>query len=316
MGDNSRSAPEAILLCGPTASGKSDFALALAERWPIEIISVDSAQVYRGFNIGAAKPDGATQAAVPHHLIDIRDPQISYSAGEFVTDALQAIKEIRARGRLPVLVGGTMFYFNALVRGIAAIPQVKQELRLAIDLQAIALGWPALHAQLMQVDPIAAARIHSNDAQRIQRALEVYQSTGRPLSYWQRGTSPAHRLRLSRWALMPLQRELLHARITLRFKIMLEQGLVAEVQRLRELPSLSATAASLRAVGYRQIWAHLEGETSLELASERAIAATRQLAKRQVTWINADPEWRHMDPLESEARTKWVNTLLEELGAC
>lgn len=299
---------DAILLAGPTASGKSDLALALAERVPIEIISVDSSQVYRGFDIGAAKPDAATRARVPHHLIDIRDPQQSYSAGEFVADALAAIKDIRARGRMPVLVGGTMLYFNALVRGIAALPKADPEVRAQIDARAAQHGWPALHAELAAVDAEAAARIHPNDPQRIQRALEVHALSGRSISDWQRGTqAPTAGLSLARYALVPADRALLHERIAQRFERMMAAGFLVEVETLRSRPDIPKSAAALRAVGYRQLLAHLAGEGSLDEAVQRAVAASRQLAKRQLTWINADPGWRRLEPFDRQALAHWAD---------
>ena len=304
---------DAILLCGPTASGKSDWALALAERWPVEIISVDSTQVYRGFDIGSAKPDKALRERVPHHLLDLRDPQETYSAGEFVADALAAIAAVRGRGALPVLVGGTMLYFNALVRGLARLPQADPKIRAAIDARAAMLGWPALHTELQGLDPEAAARIHPNDPQRIQRALEVFELSGRPISAWQRDTRPEHGLRWSRWALVPADRAALHARIAARYAQMLEAGLLAEVQRLLALPGLEARSPSMRAVGYRQLAAHLAGQCSLDAAVEQAVAATRQLAKRQLTWINADPLWRRIDPFQPGAREAWMAALQSDI---
>lgn len=304
---------DAILLCGPTASGKSDWALALAERWPVEIISVDSTQVYRGFDIGSAKPDKALRERVPHHLLDLRDPQETYSAGEFVADALAAIAAVRGRGALPVLVGGTMLYFNALVRGLARLPQADPKIRAAIDARAAMLGWPALHTELQGIDPEAAARIHPNDPQRIQRALEVFELSGRPISAWQRDTRPEHGLRWSRWALVPADRAALHARIAARYAQMLEAGLLAEVQRLLALPGLEARSPSMRAVGYRQLAAHLAGQCSLDAAVEQAVAATRQLAKRQLTWINADPLWRRIDPFQPGAREAWMAALQSDI---
>jgi tRNA dimethylallyltransferase len=304
---------DAILLCGPTASGKSDWALALAERWPVEIISVDSTQVYRGFDIGSAKPDKALRERIPHHLLDLRDPQETYSAGEFVADALAAIAAVRGRGALPVLVGGTMLYFNALVRGLARLPQADPKIRAAIDARAATLGWPALHTELQGLDPEAAARIHPNDPQRIQRALEVFELSGRPISAWQRGTRPEHGLRWSRWALVPADRAALHARIAARYAQMLEAGLLAEVQRLLALPGLEARSPSMRAVGYRQLAAHLAGQCSLDAAVEQAVAATRQLAKRQLTWINADPLWRRIDPFQPGAREAWMAAVQSDI---
>lgn len=304
---------DAILLCGPTASGKSDWALALAERWPVEIISVDSTQVYRGFDIGSAKPDNALRERVPHHLLDLRDPHETYSAGEFVADALAAIAAVRGRGALPVLVGGTMLYFNALVRGLARLPQADPKIRAAIDARAAMLGWPALHTELQGIDPEAAARIHPNDPQRIQRALEVFELSGRTISAWQRDTRPEHGLRWSRWALVPADRAALHARIAARYAQMLDAGLLAEVQRLLALPGLEARSPSMRAVGYRQLAAHLAGQCSLDAAVEQAVAATRQLAKRQLTWINADPLWRRIDPFQPGAREAWMAALQSDI---
>ena len=304
---------DAILLCGPTASGKSDWALALAERWPVEIISVDSTQVYRGFDIGSAKPDKALRERIPHHLLDLRDPQETYSAGEFVADALATIAAVRSRGALPVLVGGTMLYFNALVRGLARLPQADLKIRAAIDARAATRGWPALHAELQGIDPEAAARIHPNDPQRIQRALEVFELSGRTISAWQRDTRPEHGLRWSRWALVPVDRAALHARIAARYAQMLEAGLLAEVQRLLALPGIDARSPSMRAVGYRQLADHLAGQCSLDAAIEQAVAATRQLAKRQLTWINADPLWQRIDPFEPGARQAWMATLQSDI---
>jgi tRNA dimethylallyltransferase len=304
---------DAMLLCGPTASGKSDWALALAERWPVEIISVDSTQVYRGFDIGSAKPDKALRERIPHHLLDLRDPQETYSAGEFVADALATIAAVRSRGALPVLVGGTMLYFNALVRGLARLPQADPKIRAAIDARAATLGWPALHAELQGIDPEAAARIHPNDPQRIQRALEVFELSGRTISAWQRDTRPEHGLRWSRWALVPVDRAALHARIAARYAQMLDAGLLAEVQRLLALPGLEARSPSMRAVGYRQLADHLAGRCSLDVAVEQAVAATRQLAKRQLTWINADPLWRRIDPFQPGARQAWMAALQSDI---
>lgn len=287
---------DALLIAGPTASGKSGLALRLAELMPAELISVDSAQVYRGFDIGSAKPSRSLRDRIPHHLIDIRNPEDTYSAGEFVTDALQAIETIRARGRLPILVGGTMLYFNALIRGIARLPTADPDIRRAIDADAAVRGWPAVHTELLAVDPMAAAKIHPNDAQRIQRALEVYRATGRPISEWQRETSARHTWRFSRLALVPTDRAWLHERIEQRFRQMMQEGFLEEVRALRARSSLAPEAPSLRAVGYRQLWAHLAGEIDLPTAVARAVVATRQLAKRQLTWIHADPDWEGLDP--------------------
>jgi len=280
------------------------LAQALAPQRRIEIVSVDSAQVYRGLDIGSAKPSAEVRAAVPHHLIDLREPQQTYSAGDFVRDALAAIHDIRARGHVPLLVGGTMLYFNALLRGMAALPPADAALRARLDARGAELGWPALHAELAAVDPVAAARIHPNDPQRVQRALEVYLASGRPISDWQRDTRPAHGLVFERWALLPTDRAGLHARIAERFTAMMAEGLLDEVRALRARPGLLASAPSLRAVGYRQLWGYLDGPpsaTGLERAVGSAVAATRQLAKRQLTWINADPGWRRVDPFDAQA---------------
>jgi tRNA dimethylallyltransferase len=287
---------DALLIAGPTASGKSGLALRLAELIPAELISVDSAQVYRGFDIGSAKPSHALRERIPHHLLDIRDPEETYSAGEFVADALQTIEAIRARGRLPILVGGTMLYFNALIRGIAKLPTADPNIRRDIDAEALVRGWPALHGDLLLVDSVAADKIHPNDAQRIQRALEVYRATGRPISEWQRETQARHAWRFSRLALVPTDRTWLHERIDQRFRQMMQEGFLEEVRALRARSSLTPEAPSLRAVGYRQLWAHLAGEFDLPTAVARAIVATRQLAKRQLTWIHADPDWEGLDP--------------------
>ncbi len=306
-------APDAILLAGPTASGKSDWALRLAEVLPVEIVSVDSAQVYRGFDIGSAKPAPELRRALPHHLIDIRDPEQAYSAGDFVEDALTAIESVRARGRLPLLVGGTMLYFRALVHGMAALPRADAALRHEIDLRAARLGWPALHGELARLDPVSAQRIHPNDAQRIQRALEVVQGSGRPISEWQLATLPAHALRLQRWALVPADRAALAARIARRFDQMITAGFVAEVRGLQSRDTLSPQAPSLRAVGYRQLWEHAAGREDLPGAIERAKAATRQLARRQLTWIRADQGWSCLDPFEPQACERWLGEVLATL---
>jgi tRNA dimethylallyltransferase len=279
----------ALAILGPTGAGKSDYALQLAQAVPIEIISVDSAQVYRGMDIGTAKPTLAQRAAVPHHLIDIREPTEVYSAGEFRRDALACIEDISGRGRLPVLVGGTMLYFRALFRGIAELPGADAAVRAQIDARAAAEGWPALHAQLAHLDPAAAARIHANDAQRIQRALEVHALGGRSLSeLWQAGheAMPAP-LAWGICILEPGSRALLHESLALRLDAMLAQGFVAEVQQLLARGSLTADSPALRAVGYRQLSVFCDGSETLEIARGKALAATRQLAKRQLTWLRS-----------------------------
>lgn len=297
---------DALLLCGPTASGKSEWALQLAADASIEIVSVDATQVYRGLDIGSAKPSSVVRARVPHHLIDLRDPHERYSAGEFVADAVRAIGEIRARGRMPLLVGGTMLYFNALLRGLAPLPTANPAVRAEIDAEAAKVGWPAMHAQLAALDPRSAARIHPNDPQRIQRALEVYRVSGRSLSDWQQGTAPAHGLRFVRWALVPADRQRLHERIATRFRAMVAAGLPAEILALQRDPRLHPGLPALRAVGYRQLWSAVASGASLEDAVNAAIVATRQLAKRQFTWIHADAGWGRWDPLVPGAREAWL----------
>ena len=286
--------PAWIGLAGPTASGKSAVALALAERVPLEIVSVDSAQVYRSMDIGSAKPSAAERAAVPHHLIDLIDPHESYSAARFAADATRCIAEITARGRLPLLVGGTMLYFKILADGLDALPAVDPALRQAIAAEAFAKGWPALHAELARVDAASAARLAPNDAQRIGRALEVFRSSGRSLSSFHSAPRAAEPPALI--ALEPAARPWLHARIAERFDAMLAAGLVDEVRRLRARRDLHAELPSMRCVGYRQVWAALErgldGSDLSNVVREQGIAATRQLAKRQLTWLRGMPHRR------------------------
>ena len=299
--------PRAIALMGPTASGKSAYAIALARRLGGEIVSVDSALVYRGLDIGAAKPTRAEQALAPHHLIDLRAPWQPYSAAEFATDARAAIDGIVARGRLPILAGGTGLYFRALLEGLSDMPQADEALRVAISAEAEVRGWAALHAELAQVDSVAAARIHATDAQRIQRALEVYRLSGRPISAWQRDAAGARLpLRVLKLVLAPPRREDLHARIEARFDAMLAAGFLDEVRALRALPELRAhpkplDLPALRAVGYRQAWEYLDGASSPAEFRSRAIAATRQLAKRQFTWLRGELDARWFDPASQQA---------------
>ena len=278
----------AVGLAGPTASGKSALALAAAARWPVEIISVDSAQVYRGLDIGTAKPSAAERAAVPHHLIDILDATEAYSAAQFVTDARRLIGEINARGRTALLVGGTMLYFKALIDGLDAMPAADPVVRAALDARAAAEGWPALHAELARIDPASAARLPATDAQRIQRALEVWMVSGQPLSSFHHRDRPSG-LDLPLLALEPVSRAWLHQRIAQRFDAMLEQGLVDEVKALRARGDLRPELPALRCVGYRQTWAALEAGLpdagTLIGLREQGVAATRQLAKRQLTWL-------------------------------
>ena len=309
-------APSAVCLTGPTASGKSAVAMALARELPLEIISVDSALVYRGMDIGTAKPTAADRAAVPHHLIDILDPREAYSAARFVEDARRLIGEIQARGRLPLLVGGTLLYLKALREGLDAMPAADAELRRAIDLEAAVRGWPQMHAELRRIDPVTAARLAPADAQRIQRALEVWRLTGKPLSAWQSGAGgfssersdgrsvawaagrsgerPGDQpLRLPIVSLEPAARAWLHERIARRFDAMLSAGFVDEVRQLRDRGDLNEALPAVRCVGYRQCWQALDRGEPVEGRTatwqQGAIAATRQLAKRQLTWLRSMP---------------------------
>jgi tRNA dimethylallyltransferase len=280
--------PTAFALLGPTASGKSALALRLAEKHPLEIVSVDSAQVYRGMDIGTAKPGVIERARVPHHLIDLVDPNERYSAGQFRNDAIRVILEILGRKKIPLLVGGTMLYYRTLVAGLDALPQANQKTREEIGGEAQRRGWPALHADLARVDPKAAARIMPNDAQRIQRALEVYRISGTAISSLQRGASEPLPFSIRGYALVPERAEL-HRRIEQRFDAMLRAGLIDELRQLKEKYPLDAELPSMRAVGYRQAWSFLEGEIDEKALREQGLAATRQLAKRQVTWLRSLP---------------------------
>jgi tRNA dimethylallyltransferase len=287
---------------GPTASRKTEFAVSLCKRFPCDVISVDSALVYRGMNIGTAKPDAATLARVPHRLIDIRDPEESYSAGEFVRDARAEMQEIHARGRIPVLVGGTMMYFRALTEGIADLPTANAEIRRDIDALAADAGWSAVHRELADVDPEAANRINPNDSQRLQRALEVYRMSGKTLTEWQReARQPPCDIAYLKVGLQIEPRGVLHERIALRLKRMLEDGFVDELRGLRERPGLTEQSPSMRSVGYRQFWQFLDGHLTLEQASDKALFATRQLAKRQFTWLRSEKSVFTINPLEAGA---------------
>jgi tRNA dimethylallyltransferase len=288
----------AYALLGPTGAGKSALAFRLAERHPIEIVSVDSAQIYRGMDIGTAKPGAAERARVPHHLIDLVNPDERYSAGQFREDAIRAVLEILQRKRIPLLVGGTMLYYRSLIAGLDALPQANEEVRKSISTQAARRGWPALHAELGKIDPMAAARIMPNDAQRIQRALEVYRITGSPISALQRGESDPLPFSLKGCALVP-ERSALQKDIESRFDAMLRAGLVDELRQLRKKYELNADLPSMRAVGYRQVWSFLEGRTTEAAMREEAIAATRQLAKRQMTWLRRLPGLEPAQNLEA-----------------
>lgn len=278
-----------LCITGPTACGKTELALRLAEHVPLEIVSMDSALVYRGLDIGTAKPSQEVRAHVPHHLIDIVEPTDSYSAGRFARDAAALIESIHAHDRLPVLVGGTLLYLRALRDGLAVLPRADPQLRERIDREAETHGWSALHERLHRLDPVAAARIAPSDRQRIQRALEVHELTGQPITRLQRGERGSKGTNVVSIALVPESRADLASRIERRFDSMVEAGFVHEVERLRARGDLNPEMPSIRAVGYRQIWAHLDGEYDWNEARTKAIVATRQYAKRQLTWLRGDP---------------------------
>ncbi len=296
--------PPVIFIMGPTASGKTDLAVELVRRLPCDIISVDSAMVYRGMDIGTAKPGPDILAQAPHRLIDILDPAVAYSAAQFRADALREIEAIHAAGRIPLLVGGTMLYFRALQHGLSALPSADAEVREAIDAEARERGWGVLHQRLAQIDPAAAARIHPNDPQRIQRALEVHQLTGRPLSSFFTGqvtSMPALRGTLIKVVMAPGDRSLMRRRIETRFNQMLERGLIREVEALYQRGDLERELPSIRSVGYRQVWEYLSDELSYSAMVERATTATRQLAKRQLTWLRREESAQWFDSLQPMA---------------
>ncbi len=304
---------DALCLMGPTAAGKTALAIDLAARFPCELVSVDSAQIYRGMDIGTGKPDAATLARAPHHLLDILDPVQAYSAADFRRDALRLIAEIKSRGNLPVLVGGTMLYFRVLRDGLAAMPNADPQVRAVIEEQARTQGWAAVHAELAAVDAPAAARIHPNDPQRLQRALEVYRVSGKTLTELhaeeaeQRDATQADAPRLAFCAIQPRERSVLHSKIEARFLQMLDAGLVDEVRALKQRSDLSLALPSMRSVGYKQIWQFLEGETDYQEMVDRSIIATRQLAKRQLTWLRG---WGVLDCLP-ESREESLHRLLK-----
>jgi tRNA dimethylallyltransferase len=297
---------------GPTGAGKTDLAAALVAEFPLEIVSVDAAMVFRGMDVGTAKPGSELLARAPHHLIDVIDPAESYSAARFLADANSAIRSIEARGLTPLLVGGTMLYFRAFQSGLARLPAADPAIRNRLEARAAAEGWPALHAELAQLDPPAASRIRPNDRQRIQRALEVIERTGRPMSAQLaedlRGAASREDLSL---VLAPADRAALFERIARRFEVMLAQGLVAEVEKLRKRGDLHAGLPALRLIGYRQLWEHLEGATTLADATQKAIAATRQLARRQLTWLRAEPGAEWFDPFETATPERIIARIAE-----
>ena len=308
--------PLAVFLMGPTASGKTALACALSERFPVALVSVDSALVYRGMDIGTAKPDAATLARYPHRLIDIRDPAEPYSAADFRADALGAMQDITSAGKVPLLVGGTGLYFRALQQGLSQLPEADGAIRERLAGQAANVGWPALHERLRAADPAAAARIGPNDAQRIQRALEVIELTGRPLSEQQQGGNGRRfPWRVLKLALLPADRAPLHARIAQRFDAMLAGGFLDEVRALRARGDLHPDLPAIRAVGYRQAWEHLDGQTDAAAFRDKGVFATRQLAKRQITWLRSELDARVLDPDRTGLQARAEDALELFLGA-
>ncbi|WP_038289837.1 tRNA (adenosine(37)-N6)-dimethylallyltransferase MiaA [Zooshikella ganghwensis] len=308
--------PFAIFLMGPTASGKTDLALFLAEHLPCELISVDSALVYRGMDIGTAKPDSVTLAKYPHHLVDILDPAEPYSAADFAEDALRLMAEISKNGKIPLLVGGTMLYYKVLFEGIATeLPSADETIREQILSDAAKLGWPALHQRLASFDPESAQRIHPNDPQRMQRALEVYLLTGKTLTQYHLEQQATHEFpyRTLKLAIAPTERAVLHQRIADRFQHMLDLGFIDEVEALKQRPDLSKKLPSMRAVGYRQVWDYLDGELSYEEMIEKGVIATRQLAKRQFTWLRRWENLIWLDSLTTDAEYTALKIVEQEL---
>jgi len=307
-----------LCLTGPTACGKTDLALALAERFPVEIVSMDSALVYRGLDIGTAKPSVEVRARVPHHLIDIVEPSEPYSAGRFARDAERAVSEIASRGRIPLLVGGTLLYLRAFRDGLAALPRANQTVRDRLDREAATVGWPALHARLATIDPTTASRIAVTDRQRIQRALEVYELSGETIAALQRKGVSEQRRAVAVTAVVDEDRAALGRRIEQRFDAMVSAGFVAEVERLRASPALTPDLPALRAVGYRQIWRYLDGGVEWDETRRSAITATRQLAKRQMTWLRSEVNLSAIswsDPTRLERVIEWVRDSLRRDGA-
>lgn len=309
--------PKAIFLMGPTASGKTGAAVALVSQLPLEIISVDSALVYRDMNIGTAKPDAATLAQAPHHLLDMIDPTSAYSAANFRNDALQLMADITARGKIPLLVGGTMLYFKALQDGLSGLPEANPEVRAQLDIEAAIVGWPAMHQRLAQIDPITAARLEPNDSQRIQRALEVFAISGDTMSsLFARQTSAALPYQLLKLALVPAERSVLHERIALRFEQMLAAGFLDEVRALTvKYPTLTADSTAMRCVGYRQALEHLHGDYDLATLRDRGIFATRQLAKRQLTWLRGMDDTQQLDCLHAALHQQVLQTISQFLDS-
>ncbi|HEX6929825.1 MAG TPA: tRNA (adenosine(37)-N6)-dimethylallyltransferase MiaA [Gammaproteobacteria bacterium] len=295
---------------GPTASGKTGAAIAIAKRFPVQLVNVDSAQIYRGMDIGTAKPDRETRQRYPHRLMDILDPSERYSAARFRDDALREMGDITANGQIPLLVGGTGLYFRALERGLAVLPGADPEIRAAIDREAAEKGWSGMHAKLAAVDPVSAARISPNDPQRLQRALEVFLLTGEPLSaHWNAGTIGDFPYRTLKLALAPADRGELHRRIEARFRQMMAAGFLDEVRGLKARGDLDADMPSMRSVGYRQLWEHLAGETDLEEAVRRGVVASRRYAKRQMTWFRSEPGLAWQDAAQPDAEQRLLRAV-------
>lgn len=306
------SLPPAIFIMGPTASGKTALAMSLRQRFPVELISVDSALIYRGMDIGTAKPTAEELAQAPHRLIDIRDPAESYSAADFRADALREMAAITAEGKTPLLVGGTMLYFKALLEGLSPLPAADPEVRAQIEKQAQELGWEALHRQLQQVDPVSAARIHPNDPQRLSRALEVFLISGKTLTELTKISGETLPYNVQQFAIAPATREQLHQRIALRFEQMMAAGFEAEARALFERGDLHTDLPSVRCVGYRQMWSYLEGEIGYDEMVYRGICATRQLAKRQMTWLRG---WESVHWLDSDEPLQALESVAQVVRA-
>lgn len=304
--------PLALFLMGPTASGKTELAIRLRQVFPVEIISVDSALIYKGMDIGTAKPSQQELELAPHRLIDILDPTQAYSAADFRRDALQAMDEIAAQGKIPLLVGGTMLYYKALLEGLSPLPPANPDIRQQIEQEALTLGWKVLHDKLAEVDPVSAARIHPNDPQRLSRALEVYRVSGKTLTELTQTKGEALPYRVAQFAIAPQDRAELHRRIELRFEKMIEAGFVDEVKDLYDRGDLNPDLPSIRCVGYRQMWDYLDGNTTLDEAVYRGVCATRQLAKRQITWLRS---WDDLTWLDSENIDQAFETMSKTIAS-
>lgn len=312
MSEQNHHKPAALFLMGPTASGKTALAIELCQRLPVEIISVDSALIYRGMDIGTAKPDAAELALAPHRLIDILDPSVAYSAADFRRDALAAMTDITAQGKIPLLVGGTMMYFKALLEGLSPLPSADPEIRAQIEARAAQDGWQVLHDELSRIDPVAGARIHPNDPQRLSRALEVYYISGKTMTELTETAGENLPFNAYQFAIAPADRKILHQRIEMRFQMMLDAGFEDEVRALYQRGDLHPDLPSIRCVGYRQMWSYLAGEISYDDMVYRGICATRQLAKRQLTWLRG---WEGVHWLDSEQPEQSLKAVMQVLRA-